>query len=896
LLAAVLASCWAAQDVRAALIEGQHDFHALKLESTESVRTWEQDGVRVFVAPEGALLRQGPVRLVAPRLVVWFDRRLSSDPEVRAATLRVYAEGIPGEDGAPSERVLLAEGDGLRECGALYLRLRSTLSFAWDCPLVRSEEPARSSLLVRAESLTRDLDEDTCWDEVPAPGPVEVFQTALRRLNAEEMHVSAAEDPYTAVYVGDVHGEVGNLLLRADAAVLWYHQARDVYEIYAEGNIRLERKPGAAPSIELKEGEPDVTGIFRSMRADQVYINPRRARGLATNTEVRLTDPTAEPRTVYVFRGEKTFLIDSQTLIMKEVSATTCGFARPHYQFKADTVQVMRQKPSTLLHAWNPRLQLGETPRDIIGLPFIGIDLSRRAYLLTDYALGSSGKFGFFVQTTWRPFDLGSPPAWIENWTVNLDYYGSRGPAIGTELLYEFGQEPYPRHTGRLRGYYVHDTGDEDETELPVPQESRGRLHLEHRSQFDAAWRLDAEYYHLSDEGFLNEYFEADFEEEKTPESYLLARYLRNSTYLAFLYKRRVNDFLTQTEETPTFDLEIVGLPLGRFVYEGSIQGGVYDLEFSDILAPSPADPPDLARMHTEHKLSIPFSIGMFRVDPFVRALATWTDTSAMQAGAWQDEEARSGVGGGITISTVLSRSFPTTSKLLDLNRLRHIVIPYVSFDALSVSGAQSAEFIQMDPVDAIDTGTQTVVGLRHRLLTKRFREGRWRSVEWAEMDVAYVARSSDSVVQALDQDYIRADLALYLSDHVSVHSRDDWIGLDDQADVLNFGMMLDYLPRWAAALDYDRISDLSSTVTLNLSYQLSDRYRLLLREQYELDSLGTGDEKNLETRLVIRRLLHEWILDMGFHIDEADGDFALVFGFGPAGWGFYDDRRRAAR
>ncbi len=897
LLAALTAVCWAARQARAGLIEGQYDFHALTLESTESVDTWEENGVRVFVAQHGALLRQGPVRLVAPRLVVWFDRRLSSDPGVRAATVRVYAEGIPGEDGAAGARVVLAEGDKVRQCGALYLRLRSTLSFAWDCPLARSAEPVRSSLLAGAESATQDLQEDTCWDEIPVPRAPEVFQTVTRRLNAEETYIFGAGDPITVVYIGDVRGEVGNLEIRADAAVLWYDQARDVYEVYAQGNIRLEKKPGApAPEREVAEGKMDVAGVFRSMRADQVYVNPRRARGLASNTEVRLADPAAQRETVYVFRGEETFLIDSRTLIMKEVSATTCGFARPHYQIAAKTVQVTRQERSTLLDAWNTRLQVGETPRTLIGLPFIGIDLSRRAYLLTDYALGTSDNFGLIMQTTWRPLDLGTAPTWVENWTMDLDYYGLRGPAVGTELRYGFGEVPYPRHEGRLRGYYVHDAGSEDDTGLPVPQDNRGRLHLEHRSQLDAAWRVDAEYYKLSDESFLNEYFEPDFEEEKTPESYLLARYLRNSTYLALLYKRRVNDFLTQVEETPTFDLEIVGLPLGRFVYEGSVRGGLYDLEPSDILAPAPVDPPDLARLHTEHRLSLPFSIGMFRLDPFVRALATWADTGAMEAGAWRDDEARSGAGGGITLSTVLSRPFPTASDLLDLNRLRHIVIPYVSFDALSVSGAGSEEFVQMDAVDAIDSGTQAAVGLRQRLQTKRLREGRWRSVDWAEVDVAYVARSSDSVVEAQDKDYVRADLKLCLSDHVAVYSRDNWIGLEDQPDVINVGMMLDYLPGWAAALDYDQISDLSSAVTLNMSYQLSDRYRLLLREQYELNSYGTGDAKNLETRAVIRRLLHEWVLDVGVQVKKADNEFALVFGFGPAGWGFYEDRRRAGR
>ncbi|MHC4788150.1 MAG: LPS assembly protein LptD, partial [Planctomycetota bacterium] len=323
----------------------------------------------------------------------------------------------------------------------------------------------------------------------------------------------------------------------------------------------------------------------------------------------------------------------------------------------------------------------------------------------------------------------------MDEWTVNLDFYASRGPAVGTTLSYETGTAPYPLHSGRLRAYYVSDTGDTDATGLQVPQHNRGRFHERHRSQLSRGWRVDAEFYWLSDAGFLNEYLEADFEEEKTPESYLLARYLRNSTYLALLYKGQVNDFLTQVEETPTVDLEILSLPLGRLLYEGSVVAGIYDLEFSDQLTPPPADPPSLSRLHTEHTLSLPFTAGIFRINPFVRALATWAGESAAVAGSFGDSESRTGLGGGFSISTTFARTFGLSSELFDLNRLRHVLIPHLEVEALSVSGADSADFIQMDAVDAIDSGTEITLGLRQRLQTKRRRDGgQWRSVNWAEL------------------------------------------------------------------------------------------------------------------------------------------------------------------
>jgi hypothetical protein len=52
----------------------------------------------------------------------------------------------------------------------------------------------------------------------------------------------------------------------------------------------------------------------------------------------------------------------------------------------------------------------------------------------------------------------------------------------------------------------------------------------------------------------------------------------------------------------------------------------------------------------------------------------------------------------------------------------------------------------------------------------------------------------------------------------------------------------------------------------------------------------------NLRTRAVIQRSLHEWVLDVGVQYEKATNDLALIFGFGPKGWGLYKNSRRAAR
>jgi len=879
------------------LLQSDYSYDILHLESDKTVTTWEDGPVRVFIAPQGAVLRQGESRLAAPRMVVWFDRELSARPDVRAARVRVYAEGLKRLDGREAP-VRLVEGRSVQECGAVSMHFTSTLSFVWDCPLNKREQPVPSPLLTRAEKMTAEAMGEFMWEDIPPLTPRERLEAVVQGLQADQTYAFGDKDRVTFVQVGDVHGTYGNLDVRADAVVLWYDPDRRVWEVYARGDVRVSRAAAPADVQPLKTGEmPAITDVLDYMHADELYINPKGARGLATSPAVRLRDPYAAVDNVYVLRGDEAYLIDSQTLVVTDVAITQCEFARPHYRFRARRAQIVRRPPRTVLSAWDVRLKAGKSDRTLFWVPFFATNLTSRAYLLADYAIGTSTKLGAFVQTTWLPLDLAStPPNWIDDWTVNLDYYGARGPAIGTQFDYEFATGRYPHHEGHVDAYFISDSGTEDDTGAPVPKGNRGRFRLEHRSEMSDEWRVDAEYYWLSDPNFLNEFFEDDFETDKPPESYLLARYLKNSTYLALLYKAQVNEFLTQLEERPSADLEVMGLALGRMVYDGSVIAGIYDQQFSDRIVPAPLDPPAVTRLHMDHRLSLPFTAGIVRLNPFVRAISTRVSKGAAMGGTFQDGVRRSGVGAGITASTAFARSYGLTSERFNLNRLRHVVIPHAGVETLSVSGDGSAQFIQMDGIDAIDSMTQVTLGVRQRLQTKRLKDEEWRSVNWAELDVALVGRSSDSVNTALDEGYLSADFEMLLTDHISVHSQDNRVSFGDLPNVLNLGMSADYLPRWALDVDYDLITDTSSTLTVNLSRMLSDRYRLLLFEQYEFDSRGSGRQASLATTVVLRRILHKWVLDVGLHVEKANDEIALIFGFGPAGWGVFADPRRAGR
>jgi len=942
-MAALLALCWTGVTATAAstLIQTDVSYHALELTSRSPVLTWESDGVRVFVVPGGGEVRQGPVRLVAPALVLWLDKNESRRSDVRAATVRVYAEGEEGAGPEPIPTLVrLVEGETVREGGVAYMRFQSKLAFAWNCPTEQLDAPRPLSLFLRAESAARAATVDYIGKELPEAAPEEWKEKVLRSLDALEVHffqLDLETGQWTVVCVGDVRVPYGNVDISADAAVVWFDEATKSYEIYARGDCRIAKRPAAdkpfTPPRELAER-------FEVLLADEVYVNPKKLRGKAAGAELRLRGleekgaaaqyvPTPEEREeeaqrvgddffedVWVVRGREVYLLDSENLLIRQGSFTTSSFAHPNFQVTGERVRVVQDGLNTFVMIWGPRFVVGREERalPLLRPSFFALDIGRReGYVLTRLVVGSSSKFGMFARSEWRPshlgldaklldFLLGLPPECIKDWKVLLDYYGARGPAVGTELEYEHLTGTDVLHRGDVLAYYVRDSGKEDDTGNRVPRVNRGRLRLRHRVDWDSHWRTDAELYYLSDSGFLREYFEEEFENEKPPETYVFTRYRKDSLWAGGLYKLRINDFLSQVEETPTGELQLVAAPVGGgAVYDGSLKAGIYDLEVSNELALP--DPSAFFRLHTDHRLSWPFNVGFVRVDPFLRVLGTVATRGLNPGGSFSGSVARLGAGGGVRASADFSRSYDVVSERLRINRLRHVMTPYVEFETLPVMTAGSEEFIPLwmldtwpaggrtaragrEVAEAIDKRTQLKVGMRQKLQTKRADDrGRWRSVDWMALDVALVTRSDDSVALATDDDYITADFDLRLTPNVTIYSHDDRISLGNGMDVLNLGADVRLSRTSGFDVSYHHVTDKTSSIAASVWTRLSDRYGLRVKERFELGS-KENDAGNLETLVVLQRFFNKWLFEAGVQYQKSNDEFAIVINLVPAGLG----------
>ncbi|MFM7052973.1 MAG: hypothetical protein ACKOYN_12715, partial [Planctomycetota bacterium] len=170
----------------------------------------------------------------------------------------------------------------------------------------------------------------------------------------------------------------------------------------------------------------------------------------------------------------------------------------------------------------------------------------------------------------------------------------------------------------------------------------------------------------------------------------------------------------------------------------GSIEQAYLDAGYSDALT---------TRLDTRHEFSVPLSNEWGTLTPFVTGQATaylgdgldeytpGVDTVRLQAGA-----------GARASMRILRTDDSVQSRLLDLNRMRHIVEPY----GLLWGGYDSLDAGELPVYDqefegAVAEGSAINLGVRNTLQTQRGGPGAWRSVDWLKLDTGVVFNDEGS-------------------------------------------------------------------------------------------------------------------------------------------------------
>lgn len=694
--------------------------------------------------------------------------------------------------------------------------------------------------------------------------------------------------------IGDVKVQVGDMFIHCENLVAWLadpkaagaggepaappiagektqdqlaRAARFVKEIYAEGTVIFS------------QGEEWV-------RADRVFFDLANSRGLVIDATLAYPLRSHDGRTTsLVVQADELRILSQDRLQASGVKVSTCSFGHPHYHLASSTLEIIRERPGTPdpadpdaplvenyhLEARGNVLHLGSFP--VFWLPdFAGDSAARRPFeYIEDVRLGHTNRFGYEIGLTVGDDIRDGSGKW-GHWSVPVQWYSKRGFGGGVDLLYGAPQRDYE---GALFTNYQRDHGDDRFFGKP-PTENRGRISWYHRHRLPWEVQLDLELQLFSDRGYYPTYFEDQEKGLKPPENLAYLKKTFFNSYLTALYTIRFNDWETVREYQPELRYDLVYEPLfdlfDRPVYlDATVRVSKNRLEIDEDLETGARG---TWRVDLDALLEYPVPVGPFTLTPFAGPRYTWYEEDLFE----RRDEDRIGVTAGATLALQAFRIYDVFGGLFDLDGLRHVVYPELTFRNTSGVRLHPDELIPFDEVDAFDNTQSFELSVRNLFQTVRHRTDGATVENVIDLDsrVAYFPNAG--------RDHDGEPWSNLVNDLIVRFSDDLQIATDAETNFYGRGMEI-----WNAAVGYTPSRDFQAyagfrhfhdtydAVFLQGNHRLDEKWLLTIESSYDF-----RDDRGLDHRFVLSRIGHDWVFQFGFKADVGENDYGFSISFEP--------------
>jgi LPS-assembly protein len=656
---------------------------------------------------------------------------------------------------------------------------------------------------------------------------------------------------------------------------------------------------------EYAEYNPDTHDVLlkdhvRVYRGDYAFICDR----AVYNLETKKLDAAdfGGAKTPFEFTGENLSSIQENEYKVYNGALTTSDSSKPDYYLKA---RGMRIYPDDRVIFTNATLYVGTTP--VFWFPYLYESLNDEFSILP--SIGYNSTYNAFLFTL-----IKFPLTDYADATLHLNYSSLRGPSIGFDLKYTFGDND--ENYGSLKTFFINDQDPNlNETSLGRPPISPGRYRISYESRTfltsDISVVIEAN--KLSDAFLLQDFYPFEFQTNPQPDNFVEVIKKGEAYTLSGFVRYQMNPFFQTTERLPEFSWEVARTPLfnSPIFYEATTTAGYLHEAFPSVsTTPTatgvPASPnPDFSsfRFDTFHQLTFPKTyFGWLSVVPRVGARATYYSTTGqfIQAdslfnntfpavGIVHNEGAgtRFLVNAGVEASFKLSRPYEGVQiRWLGLDGLRHVIQPFTDFSWVSnptlkpgdilpfdrfIPSTQipPIEFPQFVATDSIDHETVWRIGVRNRLQTRRDNQ----TINWFEVDNYF------------DINFKNPNQPGHYSDFVSNvrFSPVPWLALivNSQLPVFNknqFWEINTYLS-WTVTPNIDiTLGDLyldhnpnfpnSHQIYVQTYFRLNDNWGFSIFENYEAE-IGRFQEQ----RYILHRDLSSWVASLGLITQDNGGN-----------------------
>ena len=425
--------------------------------------------------------------------------------------------------------------------------------------------------------------------------------------------------------------------------------------------------------------------------------------------------------------------------------------------------------------------------------------------------------------------------------------------------------------SGTIRTYYMNErsiTSKHFYQPRPSPTIERERFKAEWRHKWDIDQKTNAiwQYYKLSDNTLLKEYFEREFDKDGSPDTFFLLTRNLTSGVMSFRTDKRVNRFEGMVERLPELRYDLSSQKIGETNFYAR-NTTIYSNLSSKEASPTEVRR-ETMRLDADNELSYAMKVGFIELRPFVGGEHTYYSKT-------KDPEEYDAIRGifrtGASLSTKFYKVFDTATDRwgLDINRLRHIVTPSVSYFYNHTPTFTSNDLDSFDAIDSKDIGHSINFSVENKLQTKR------------NNDVVELLRAVIGTDFALKENpgkggfnVITTDIDFRPVDRIMFYFDSTYDTREEYLTTANFDMYINGGKNWWGNIGKRWSRQVDDQITTELGYKLNPKWAIKTYNRFDVRS---GQHK--EQQLTLTRDLHEWTMDINFNETRSQGsEIWIVF------------------
>jgi len=639
-------------------------------------------------------------------------------------------------------------------------------------------------------------------------------------------------------------------------------------KVVAKGNVRVESKDSilfcqeavydANSNIAHIKGDVEITKGNSILYGQDVIYNFNTHN--AEMVDVRLKDP---PVYGEAEDGDK---VGQEKYVLKKAYITTCDLEVPHYRLTAKTVTVY---PEDKIIAKNMVLKVGTTP--IFYIPRFVQSLKDNAFKV-ELIPGKENEWGVFLLSRWR-YNLNDE----NKGKIHIDAYEERGYGFG--LTHQIESKKFG--DALLNYYAIFDElykldgrkrlGDMYPGRSSVApkrlEDDRYKAQLVHQWEPADNLSITSEFNKFSDQYFMEDFFEREYEVSPNTKSYNLIQYALSGSSLSLRTQARANRFYTETEYLPQLEYNFFKQNLGstNFYLESDSKTGLLKSR-----AANTQDYSKAFRAYSHNVLSYINKIKWLNINPYVGSYsAFYSRNSLYEYDVWRET-----LETGMTMNVKLYKYFNNAGWNVfgeKIDQMRHILNPEISYSYIHDPTVSNSNIVQFDDDDSIARAESVTFTLENKLQARN-KERTWDFIYFSPA-VTYTISPEGSFSRF---NTITGDFEIYPKEGLSLTSDTSFDVQTRRISSFNVDFTItgkekvieagEEVEKQKYSFSYGhRYSRQSSTQgTLELNYQLTPKLKF---RGYTRCEYNTGDFQTQQ--YAIRADLHCWWLDLGLDINR---------------------------